>query len=231
MSDNLKLWCALEKTDPTQTTSFKRDGGFAGTAIKPIWTYKRLTEVFGPCGKGWGVKRPTFQTIVTSGNDMLVYCTVEAWYVDDGERYELFGVGGDKVSTARKNGYVFHDDEAFKKAFTDAITNAFKMIGSGADIHMGMFDDSKYVNSVKAHFHPDENKQETEQSKPASKNADSRQLFSKLQDEIRSLENDQKACVWWRNNEAKRQSLPEDWQQDLTNIFKDKRREFTKEAA
>lgn len=144
MSDNMELWNKLGKTDPAATKGFVRGGGFRGTAIKPMWSFKRMTEEFGPCGIGWGIEQPTFQT-VASGNDVLVYCTVSIWYKSGGN--VVFGVGGDLAVKAGKP-----DDEAFKKAFTDAVTNALKLIGVGADVHMGLFDDSKYVNEMKAEY-------------------------------------------------------------------------------
>jgi len=142
------LWDKLSKTDPAHTKSFSRSGGFKGTAIKPQWVVMRLTEEFGPCGLGWGINRPEFQ-VVPAGAEVLVYCTVSCWHgtLDN----VLWGVGGDKVSTSRQSG-TFNDDEAFKKAFTDAIMNAFKFLGVAADVHMGLFDDSKYVQEVKADF-------------------------------------------------------------------------------
>jgi hypothetical protein len=148
MSDNIALWEKLGKTDPAHTKEFTRGGGFRGTAIKPMWSYKRMTEEFGPCGKGWGIDKPDFQ-LVPVGDEILVYCTVSVWYGEPGVM--TIGVGGDKVAGKNKNG-VSTDDEAFKKAFTDAVTNALKMIGVGADVHMGMFDDSKYVNTVAREF-------------------------------------------------------------------------------
>ena len=41
-----------------------------------------------------------------------------------------------------------------KAAYTDAIllSNAMKMIGVGADVHMGLFDDNKYVQAVADEF-------------------------------------------------------------------------------
>ena len=145
---NLDLWDKLGVTDPKHTKAFNRAGGFKGTAIKPQWVLRRLTEEFGPCGKGWGVFEPTFQ-VVPVGQEVLVYCTVTGWYGTDEAR--VVGVGGDKVAAARSSG-VFTDDEAFKKAFTDAIMNAFKFIGVGADVHMGLFDDSKYVAEAAQSF-------------------------------------------------------------------------------
>lgn len=148
MTDNLKLWDALSKTDPRHTKQFSRAGGFKGTAIKPIWIVQRLTDLFGPVGKGWGMGAPSFQ-VVNATDETLVYCTVECWHTDRANTF--YGVGGDKVVTKRQSGS-FNDDEAFKKAFTDAVGNAFKFLGVGADVHMGQFDDSKYVREVAQEF-------------------------------------------------------------------------------
>lgn len=148
MTENTKIWDAVCKTDPAHTKPFSRSGGFKGTAIKPIWTVKRLTEQFGPVGMGWGMGEPSF-TVVPSGEEILVYCTVTCWHT---ERANTFvGVGGDKVTAKRSSG-PFNDDEAFKKAFTDAVGNAFKFVGFGADVHMGQFEDSKYVQDVTEEF-------------------------------------------------------------------------------
>lgn len=151
---NMRIWDALSKTDPSQTKPFKRAGGFGGTAVKPMWVIKRLTEQFGPCGVGWGVGEPSFQ-VVEGGGETLVYCTVQCWHNNGvtgaNPIATLYGVGGDKVVTKRQSG-PFCDDEAFKKAFTDAINNAFKFVGVAADIHMGQFDDSKYVAAVTKEF-------------------------------------------------------------------------------
>lgn len=152
--DNAKtdIWDRLGKTDPSHTKEFKRSGGFSGTAIKPMWAYRRMTEEFGPCGIGWGIGKPEFD-IQDCGEVRLVYCTASVWYwqANAPEKAEVFGVGGDTVQGKNKYGATY-DDEAFKKAYTDAITNALKMIGVGADVHMGMFDDSKYVNEAKSYF-------------------------------------------------------------------------------
>lgn len=149
MTENLALWEKLGKTDPSHTKQFKRGGGFAGTAIKPMWSYKRMTEEFGPCGAGWGIGEPSFQVVPGPEGEVLVFCTASIWYGAD--KATVFGVGGDKAVGKNKYG-LQTDDEAFKKAFTDAITNALKMIGVGADVHMGMFDDNKYVNTMRDEF-------------------------------------------------------------------------------
>jgi len=150
MTINTAVWEALGKTDPAHTKQFSRAGGFKGTALKPMWIVKRLTEYFGPCGSGWGIGQPSFQVVPAEG-ELMVYCTVSCWHTR--ESNVLWGVGGDKVTTKRSSGS-FNDDEAFKKAFTDAVGNAFKFIGVGADVHLGQFEDSKYVQAVAAEFAP-----------------------------------------------------------------------------
>ena len=63
----------------------------------------------------------------------------------------VYGVGGDKVLGKSKYG-PFTNDEAFKASYTDALSNAMKQIGVGADIHMGLFDDEKYVRETQREF-------------------------------------------------------------------------------
>jgi hypothetical protein len=146
--ENTALWDKLGKTDPAHTKGFTRGGGFKGTAIKPMFSYRRMTEEFGPCGIGWGVGEPSFQ-VVPAGEEILVFCTVSVWHGKPEQM--VYGVGGDKAVVKQSSG-LRSDDEAFKKAFTDAVTNGLKLIGVGADVHMGLFDDNKYVNSMKEEF-------------------------------------------------------------------------------
>ena len=44
------------------------------------------------------------------------------------------------------------DDEAPKKALTDAMTIGFSHLGVSADVFLGMFDNSKYVSAMKEKF-------------------------------------------------------------------------------
>lgn len=173
--DNMWLWDKLGKTDPAHVKSFTRGGGFRGTAIKPMWSFKRMTEEFGPCGTGWGVNQPSFQVVPAPEGEILVYCTVSIWYGD--ERRTVFGVGGDKVVGKNKYG-MQSDDEAFKKSFTDAVTNALKLIGVGADVHMGLFEDSKYVSEVRHEF--------AESEKPSKSSAQLKRdgVFEAIRDEL-----------------------------------------------
>lgn len=193
MASKTDLWDRLGRTDPAHTKQFKRAGGFAGTAIKPMWSYRRMTEEYGPCGEGWGVNEPSFQVVPGPEGEVLVYCTVSIWH---GKRdVTVFGVGGDKVVGKNKYG-LSSDDEAFKKAFTDAVTNALKLIGVGADVHMGMFDDSKYVN---------ERKQEEAQSKSTVPDGTRIAFMAECRETIRKSGSAETLGAWW-NSDAQKQA-------------------------
>lgn len=148
MTDKTALWDRLGKTDPKHTKAFNRAGGFKGTAIKPMWSYRRMTEEYGPCGVGWGVGEPSFK-IIEAGDEILVYCIASVWHGTKDN--VVYGVGGDKAVAKFSSG-IKADDEALKKAFTDGVTNALKLIGVGADVHMGLFEDNKYVSEMKAEY-------------------------------------------------------------------------------
>jgi hypothetical protein len=209
---NTRLWDKLGKTDPANTKGFKRAGGFSGTAIKPMWSFKRMTEEFGPCGIGWGVNEPSFQVVNGCEGEVLVYCTVSVWYTEPATEgvfgpsasKNVFGVGGDKVVVKQSSG-LRSDDEAFKKAYTDAIGNALKLIGVGADVHMGLFDDSKYVNEMRQEF------AEEAPPKPSSKPVEAPKTFNSYLTSITSAK-DVKALgeAWAEINQNKAAMRHED---------------------
>ena len=154
MVSNTRHWDALKATDPKHTKSFSRSGGFKGTALKPIWIIEQMTKHFGPIGIGWGMGEPKFQVVDLSKDTgrFMVYCWVECWHTHP--THSFWGVGGDTVQDQFRDGRMAPDDEAFKKAYTDAVNNALKFVGVGADIHMGQFEDSKYMKQVAEQFAP-----------------------------------------------------------------------------
>lgn len=232
MSDNTKLWDTLGKTDPAHTKGFTRGGGFKGTAIKPMWSYRRMTEEFGPCGTGWGIEAPQFQVLDGAEDEKLVFCTVTVWYGP--ERSQLVGVGGDKAVGKNKYGLA-SDDEAFKKAFTDAVTNALKMIGVGADVHMGMFDDNKYVNTMREEFSEPEQPQKRQvgwSKDGTTRTANSLKkegVWEEFQTELRECETvamvTKLALAW--SEKVEKDRWPEHWKEQLREEMQ-KRRDFLK---
>lgn len=154
---NLSIWNTLEATDPEHTKDFKRAGGFEGTAINPMYAIKKMTEVFGPMGKGWGIES-TQEERVPVGDEILIFIQVCLWWGEetpDGKRFKhVVGPqwGGDSVVRKRRDGGTMLDDEAYKKAMTDAMLKCMSYLGIGADIHLGLYDDNKYVANAKRDF-------------------------------------------------------------------------------
>ncbi|MBN1516356.1 hypothetical protein JXA32_07285 [Candidatus Sumerlaeota bacterium] len=151
---NTALWDAVEKTDPAHTKTFSRPGGFSGTAINATWLAKRATEKFGPYGIGWGVEiveeqyqqgGPIVLGGEVKGHQIVHIYRIKLWYKWGKERGAVPSLGQTTFVGINRNG-VFTDEEAPKKSLTDAITKALSMLGFGADVHMGMFDDNKYVS-------------------------------------------------------------------------------------
>lgn len=154
MSDNLKLWNAVEKTDPAFTKDFNRGGGFKGTAINPTYLAKRATEQFGPLGIGWGWEILQEEMMVgapiAEGVNELVHCLlVKVWFKWEGERGEVQQFGATTFVGKNKYG-PFTDEETKKKSLTDGISKCLALIGFSSDVHMGRYDDSKYVNDRRA---------------------------------------------------------------------------------
>lgn len=53
---NTSIWDKVESTDPAATKGYKGPGGFSGTAVNPTYLNRKATELFGPCGIGWGTE-------------------------------------------------------------------------------------------------------------------------------------------------------------------------------
>ncbi len=212
---NLEIWDKLGKTAPEHTKKFSRAGGFKGTAIKPIYTERKMTEVFGPAGQGWGMGEPSFQVVNGNDGQVAVYCTVALWH---GARENIvYGVGGDMVVVKQSSG-LRTDDEAFKKAFTDAVGNAMKHLGMSADVHMGLFDDSKYVQERAAE--EAENRETPGNFATAEPKAKNREVFSAVMANLMAAGKKGRAALrdFWTSEDfiAAWEQMPTDWQSEIT---------------
>ena len=145
MSDNLRVWNKVQQTDPAHTKPFKKSGGFGGTAINATYQIKRATELWGPIGGLWGYEVVTSEYVKGADNDIIHVLMIKFRHPDGA--FDVFGqttfVG------SNKNGS-FTDEEAPKKSLTDAITKGLAMLGFSADVFLGMYDDNKYVNDLRA---------------------------------------------------------------------------------
>lgn len=106
------------------------------TDINPMWRIKTLTECFGQCGVGWYFQ-PTEEKIerFEGTNEAIAIVRGNLFYKQDGEwSMPVFGEGGAKIVSSERSG-LYVDDEAFKKASTDAISVACKSLGIAADVY------------------------------------------------------------------------------------------------
>ena len=138
--DNMRIWAAVEKTDPAFTKHVAQRGGF--TAISANYQIMQATKQFGPVGIGWGyiAGEPIF-------HETLIFVPVTLWH---GDRSNSFGPMFGCEEWKDKNGRM--DSDASKKATTDAITKLLSHIGFSADVFLGKYDDQKYVESLREEF-------------------------------------------------------------------------------
>lgn len=158
--DNMRIWGVVEKTDPKYTKQFSRGGGFKGTATNATYLARKATEVFGPCGTGWGINVVSEEVFVGAphiiegqvvAHDAIHKVHARLWYIVDGKRGEVEQFGQTQIVGRNKNGF-YTDEEAPKKSLTDAMSKCLSLLGFSADIHLGLYDDNKYVAELRREF-------------------------------------------------------------------------------
>jgi hypothetical protein len=132
---NLETYEKLRNVPKEAQKQFS-NGKFSGTDINPMWRIKKMTEVFGMCGIGWYVEVVNREMIKADNGEQSAFISVKLYIKDEksGEWSKpIYGEGGNSYEKVTRNG-ISVSDEAFKMAYTDAIGNAAKMLGLGADI-------------------------------------------------------------------------------------------------
>lgn len=150
MMDNLELYNKVREV-PKEAQNPITGGRLKGmTDINPMWRIKTLTEQFGACGIGWyyEIVKEWSETI---GDEMVASVEIKLYVKKDGEWSKpISGIGGSKLRSKETKG-IYVDDEAYKKASTDAISVACKNLGIGADIYWDK-DSDKYIDPKKDNF-------------------------------------------------------------------------------
>jgi len=159
---NLKLWDQVSATDPAYTRGFNSSDGFNGTAVNPIYNIKKATECFGPLGIGWGYDVIDERYINGAplgfdgdgnmwGTVIVHVLRISLWYMLDGKRGECTHYGQTTFVGKGTHG-IYTDEDAPKKSLTDALGKCLSQLGFSADVYLGLYDDSKYVESVTERF-------------------------------------------------------------------------------
>lgn len=145
--NNLEIYEKARSVPQTAQKTIKGGRLNNMTDISPMWRIKKLTELFGPCGIGWReqIKRTwleKFDGETVANVEILLFYKYEGEWSDG-----VPGIGGSKIEAKEKAG-IYIDDEAFKKAHTDALSVACRMLGVGADVYWDK--DSKYTDAKPA---------------------------------------------------------------------------------
>lgn len=142
-NENLSIYDKVRSVPKEAMTEI--DGGRlkGNSSITPMWRIKKLTEVFGPVGFGWYTEVIKTWTEANENAEVAVFVDINLYVMKDGEWSKpIYGTGGNKlIANERKydNGQTVYvpylDDDAYKKAYTDAISVAAKALGVGADVY------------------------------------------------------------------------------------------------
>lgn len=167
--ENLRYWSQFEDIDPKFTKPITGKP-YKGTSPNPHYVIRCLTEMFGPVGEGfgWEVTAEGFQPV---GEELLHWCRIRFWH-GDGKGFDAYGQT--KALMKTRKGDMLSDEDAPKKSLTDAITKAAAQVGVGANIFLGRWDDSRYVEAV--------NRDYREAEKPAE--PDPRELADRIEKAI-----------------------------------------------
>lgn len=132
---------------PLEAQRTIRGGRLNGfTDINPMWRIQILTEHFGVCGIGWKPEIVKQWLESYSNGEVAAFCDVNLYIKQDGAWSDAIpGTGGAKF-VAKESGGMYVDDEAYKKAYTDALSVACKMLGIGADVYWS--EGSKYTRGT-----------------------------------------------------------------------------------
>lgn len=168
MCKNLEIYNAVRKV-PQEAQKPIMGGRLKGkTDINPMWRIKTLTEQFGVVGFGWYTETLSQWTEKSDNGEVAAFCNINL-YIRQGDEWSkpIFGTGGAMLVEIEKSG-AHTEDEAFKKAYTDAISVACKAIGIGADVYWAS-DRTKYQTSEPSTPSKPTAQQQAAQPKPTPK--------------------------------------------------------------
>ena len=200
VNNNMDLWNRVTTIDPKYTKKANLKGQNI-TTFSFQSVVKMATEQFGMFGHGWGyeVKNERFDegVVITQaatyedGSGKQVHdnevkeithtLLLSFWYMMDGKKIECPIQAGHTPYLMKTKYGAKHDDEYYKKTLADAVKKSLSMLGFGADIFLGLNDDSNYMAMMQ------EQRELQEQSQLPEK-------ISELADRVKSM------CGMFANN-------------------------------
>ena len=154
---NLEIWDKVKSPNPKYTKGFSRGGGFRGTATNTQYQILAATELFGPNGIGWGYeitdeKYVNGAPLADNANEIIHVVRGRVWYMHEGQKYFTSEQYGQTQFVGKNKNGMFTDEEAPKKSISDMLSKCLALLGFSADIFLGLYDDNKYVNDIRAKF-------------------------------------------------------------------------------
>ncbi|MBR0463472.1 MAG: hypothetical protein IJJ23_03710 [Clostridia bacterium] len=126
MRENMTIYDAVRAVPDSAVK--KITGGAYGAAglsdINPQWRIERMTALFGPVGMGW-----TWEPVEITEREGVLYGHVIVRYRDNAGQLSapIHGYGGTKFGGR-------DDSDIYKSTMTDAVSNALRYLGVGADV-------------------------------------------------------------------------------------------------
>ena len=116
--------------------------------INPLWRIQTLTREFGPAGIGWYTEIADKQVETAGNGERAIYLHIRLYIRDEKGEWSkpIEGFGGAMILSNESKG-AYLDDDAFKKAYTDAISQACRSLGIGADVYWAN-DATKYQQDL-----------------------------------------------------------------------------------
>ena len=159
------------------------EGNLKGfTDENPMWRIRALTELFGPAGIGWYTKTTRQWLEAGKDNKIAAFCNIELYVKIDGDWSQpIEGSGGSMFSNVFK-GCCDTSDEAFKMAYTDALSVACKALGIAANVY---WQQGRTKYSIEEQAQADDQRAKPEEIRKlidaaAAKNVTTEQLLSRV---------------------------------------------------
>lgn len=133
MNNNLEFWDKVRTIPAKHIKAYKGKGGFTGDSYDAMYLIETMTNMFGPIGQTWGYEIQDHFTVKGKDDKGQEFATinviVKVW-CPVGFSY---GSAANELYFTNKHGFT-SDEEAFKKATTDAYKKGFSYLGFGADL-------------------------------------------------------------------------------------------------
>lgn len=133
--DNMRIYNAVKMCPKNALREIKAGKLKGKSDINPVWRIKVLTEQFGPCGIGWKFDNVKYWTEPGAHGEVSAWCSGTLKIKENGEWSDgIESVGGSMLVNTEK-GSLVTNDEAYKMAYTDAVSVGCKMLGVAADVY------------------------------------------------------------------------------------------------